>query len=307
MSRLIVVYINGPRQCLPSIFELEHIRDNRKIPFTVNFCTGGAIDFYIENYQTVGDLKAIVCEKLGIEASKKHKYGFLEVAKNSEIIDECYVEDYINACDIIASWEHESFFYKRTLGGIPYNAIFKLQFKMKYWEEADLVQEASALSLNLHYNECCYLFHNLHRDMELQDLLRMCALDLQIKSGDWDKDKQTYVINNYFDRIPNYQCKFRAYLKESKVVADLGVQYESLIGTKRNEAKQEFIDLVKKTGTGTGRVSTFGNILFAVKFVDAENCDGINFPDRMFVGFNMNGVVFWDANYLMQLQLTYDE
>jgi len=104
-------------------------------------------------------------------------------------------------------------------------------------------------------------------------------LDLQIKSGDWDKDKETYVINNYFDKIPNYDCKFSRNLKDEKIIEQLSQEYQNLSGKKRNEAKQDFIDLMKMTKPR--RVTTFGNILFAVKFQEMENCpEGVNFSDR---------------------------
>lgn len=76
-TRIIDSFLKGePRTVLPSNFELEYIRDHRKIPFTISFCTGGTMEVFVENYQTVGDLKDKVMEKLGLDMSKRACYGF---------------------------------------------------------------------------------------------------------------------------------------------------------------------------------------------------------------------------------------
>jgi len=131
-SRMVICYLGGGRQVLASTFELEYMRDQTKIPFTINFCSGGIIELFIENYTTVGDLLDIVMEQLSIDKSRRMFYGFLEQTERPDRIDECYVEEFVNVCDLVSSWEHESHFYKKVLGGTPYNATFKLMFKLKY-------------------------------------------------------------------------------------------------------------------------------------------------------------------------------
>jgi len=295
-TRIVNSFLVGePRSVLPSNFELEYIRDHRKIPFTISFSTGGSIEIFIENYQTIGDLKDITMDKLGLDKSKKACYGFLEQTTRPDRIDECYVEDFVVVCNIVASWEHESYFYKKVQGGSHYNAIFKLIFKMKH----NIPHEDENVAMNMMYNESCYLFNNLHFNSSYDDLIQLTALDLQIKSGDWHEDKQTYIINNYFDKIPNFVCKFKPKIREAQVIADLSEKYKALSGKKRNEAKEEFTEGVKI-------YDKFGYIFFVVKLQETQNCSH-DYPERMMVGLRDDGMSFFDTDYQFVRKLEYGD
>lgn len=280
-SRILNCYVSGPRLTLASTFELEYIRDHRKIPFTISFFTGGSIEVFVENYQTVGDLKDIVIEKLGLDKEKRAMYGFMEETVREDRIEECYVEDFVSVCDIISSWEHESHFYRKTNGGTPYIATFKLMFKMKHQVE---LEEGSNLELNMMFNEACYLFKNLHFSCSHEDLIHLTALDLQIRCGDWNEDLQTFIIANYYDRIANFVSKFEE--SEETVLEELTEKYKGLSGKKRNEAKKEMIDVVNTYDKAR-------YVFFNVKIQENTNEED-DLPERLVVGLREDGMTFFD-------------
>lgn len=197
--------------------------------------------------------------------------------------------------NIVASWEHESYFYKKVLGGTPYNAVFKLLFKMKH----HIPIEDENQNLNLMYNEACYLFNNLHFNASYDDLITLTALDQQIRAGNWDEDKQTYIINNYFDKIPNFKCKFEPKVAKDKVIQDLSEKYQSMTDKKRNEAKQEFIDIIKA-------YDKFGYVFFVVKMQETQNCSD-EFPQRLIIGLRDDGMHFFDHDYQFVMKLEYGD
>ena len=295
-SRILNCFVAGPRQTLASTFELEYIRDHRKIPFTISFCSRGSIEVFVENYQTVGDLKDIVIEKLGLDKEKRALYGFMEQTFRPDRIEECFVEDFVNVCDIISSWEHESYFYRKTNGGTPYIATFKLCFKLKHGFP---LEEGSNLELNMHYNESCYLFRNLHYESSFDDLIMACALDLQIRCGDWNEDLQTYIVDSNYDRISNFRCKFEEERTEEQCIEALSEKYQSLSGKKRNEAKKEFTDLVKS-------YDKMGYVFFNVKIQESSNLDE-ELPERMIVGLREDGMTFFDTHYKLVKKMNYNE
>lgn len=292
-SRLVIGYLGGGRAVLASNFELEYLRDQTKIPFTINFPNGGMIELFIENYQTFGDLKDVVMAQMGIDVASRMMYGFMEECCRPDRIDECYIEEFVNVCDLVSSWEHESHFYKKVLGGTPYNATFRVFFKLKHFYE---IPGESNEKLNFFFNEAMYLFKGLHFDPSIEDLMQLCSLDLQVRLGDHDGETETYIINSYFDKIPNFPCKY-GNLKEEKVIEMLSKKYTEMIGMKRNEAKQKFVDLVTESGM-------LGYCFYACKFAESENCD-VNLTPRVIIGVREDGLKIFDTNYLELMTLEF--
>jgi len=149
------------------------------------------------------------------------------------------------------------------------------------------------------YNESCYLFNNLHFNSSYEDLIELTALDYQIRSGDWDEDKQTYILNNCFEKIPNFKCKFVPKVSEEQVINDLSEKYKGMAGKKRNEAKQEFIDKVTT-------YDKFGYVFFVVKLQEVQNCED-EFPQRMIIGLRDDGMTFFDNDYQFIMKLEYGD
>jgi len=222
-------------------------------------------------------------------------YGFLEECVRPDRIDESYVEEFVNVCDLVSSWEHESHFYKKVLGGTPYNATFRVYFKLKHHYE---VEGESNEKLNMMFNEAMYLWKGLHFNPEIEQLMELCALDLQIRYGDHNETMQTYVVNAYYDKIPNFACKY-ASIVEGKIIDMLGEQYLGLAEMTRNDAKQKFVDLVNT-------YNMTGYCLYACKFVEAENCDE-TLPPKVIIGVRDDGLKVFDMNYLEVLHLNFKD
>lgn len=294
-SRMVICYLGGGRSVLASNFELEYLRDQIKIPLTINFCSGGMIELFVENYQTFGDLKDVVMEQLGIPKDKRMMYGFLEECRRPDRIDECYVEEFVTVCDLISSWEHESQFYKKVLGGTPYSAVFRVFFKLKHHYD---ISADPSLEMNLMYNEAMYLYNGLHFSPEIEQIVELCALDLQIRFGDHNEHMQSYVVDAYFDKIPNFRAKYSG-LAEQQVIDMLGEKYIELAEMKRNDAKQKFIDLVKS-------FDMVGYCLYACKHTDSENCDE-ELPPKVIIGVKDDGITIFDFNYLKLMHLEFKD
>jgi acyl-CoA-binding protein len=163
----------------------------------------------------------------------------------------------VNCTDLIASWEHESYFYKQAFGEQAPCIEFKLILKLGHhvYEESETNEH-----LNTMFNEACYTFKNLHCPLTYDDLIKLHAMEIQINFGDWDEQRQKFVVENYYQHLANYKCKYEEDRDEATVVTALGEAYKGFSGTKRNDCKKAYIELVKGFGM-------MGYILYVVKVI----------------------------------------
>lgn len=317
-ARILKNYQDSQRVVLPSTYELEFVRDHRRIPFTVYFYSGGSMDLNMENYWKIADLKEEIMSRLGMDPSLKSFYSFVEQTRKPNKIEETYVEDFVFVCDLVASWEHESVFYKQALGGTGFQATFKLLFKMKYDSVKSLGDENH--KLNILYNEACYFFQNLHLPMNYDNLVKLTALNFQIDYGDADSEKYDYLKtkllenpNFFIAKIPCFKVKFEKPVESeddkpepreaSEVVENVLEEYQKLSGKKRNECKVEFNKVVDE-------YDMKGYSLYVVKLLEKINATEDLTKTRkgyLIVGFRPAGMTFFNDNYEILLQLEYGE
>ena len=151
-KRLIVGYYTEGRKVLPCTSEIKNIRERKKLITKIHLFTGGYVDLFFENYETVRDIIDQTCQKMGISKSLWNRFGCYEVTFKDNVIEEAYIEEYNKMADVIASWEHEEDFYQSKLGK-PINARFELYFKIRFQFEF----KDTPLDFLIKYNEVSFI------------------------------------------------------------------------------------------------------------------------------------------------------
>lgn len=114
-------------------------------------------------------------------------------------------------------------------------------------------------------------------------------MELQINFGDWDEQRQKFVVERYYTHVANYPCKYKEDRDEDTVVAALGDAYKAMTGQTRNQVKKNYVDTVKAFGM-------MGYIFYVVKVQEKVNCD-TEYPDRLIIGLKEDGMKIMDLEY----------
>lgn len=153
-KRIIVGYYTEGRKVLPCTSEIKNIKERKKLITKIRLFSGGYVDVFFENYETVKDISDQTCQKLGIPKEHWSRYGCFEITIKDNCIEEAFVEEYNKMADVVASWEHEEDFYLAKLGK-KINVRFELYFKMRFYYPLNKELELDRLLL---YNEVRSLF-----------------------------------------------------------------------------------------------------------------------------------------------------
>lgn len=139
---------------LPCSTEIETILKKAKLKITVHFFTGGYIEVSFENYETVGGLISLICERLRLPERLHDSFGLYEVQNEKLVRQESFIENFVKVGDVLSSWEHEADFLKAKNVESHYQQP-TLYFKLRYFYTESL---ESKMDLHLLYNEACFYF-----------------------------------------------------------------------------------------------------------------------------------------------------
>ena len=102
------------------------------------FGNSSSENFFLESYNTIGEVKDLIIKRYDFESSKRGFYGIYEFCEKEDYYEENYINDNIKVLDVFGSWANETDFIRKKFDIDEPIISFKLYFKLRFNYESKL-------------------------------------------------------------------------------------------------------------------------------------------------------------------------
>lgn len=223
----------GPRNEVPTEFEVEAVMELRPVIVKVYLLDGTFLNLPVESWTTAADFNRMIAAKLGIEDSSARAFATFEIS--SEDDQETLLDPHDRILDLIAYWQRVYSEEKvKSHSPVTYNFVYKVHMFFQVDMENPQVSR-------LMFLQAVHDVRVARYPCTEQDCLTLAALVLQNKFGDYSGSSSciTGQLEQYMPA--KYIGKGRDTEIESKIIA----LYAKLHGYSKDETRRTYLEFVK--------------------------------------------------------------